>query len=134
MTYIVIKTIGGRQYRYQQTSYRVGKKVKTKSVYLGPVAGNGSAFVSYSPRFDEEKALRDIKAADAKHAAMLERFTREVGLRVGPSNPVLIEKEPARPRAPAPVPAATPSPSAAPGAPDGAAPNAATSEGESEAS
>ena len=138
MSYIVIKTIGGRQYRYQQTSYRVGKKVKTKSVYLGPVAGNGSAFVSYSPRFDEEKALRDIKAADAKYAAMIERFTKEVGLKIGPDNPVPIDKEAARPRAPAPAPAATPAPSATPSAlndaPAGAAANEATSEGKGEAS
>jgi hypothetical protein len=35
---IVTKTQkSGRQYRYAQHSYRVGGKVKTKSVYLGPV-------------------------------------------------------------------------------------------------
>ena len=45
MTYIVTKTINGKQYRYQQTSYRVGKKVKTKSVYLGPVGGGGLSFI-----------------------------------------------------------------------------------------
>lgn len=138
MTYIVTKTIGGRQYRYQQTSYRVGKKVKTKSVYLGPVAGNGTPFACYSPPFDEEKALRDIEAADAKYAAMIERFTKEVGLKIGPDNPVPIDKEAARPRAPAPAPAATPAPSATPSAPNdapaGAAANAATSEGKGEAS
>jgi hypothetical protein len=36
---IVIKTIRGRQYRYAQRSYRINGKVKTKSVYLGPVGG-----------------------------------------------------------------------------------------------
>lgn len=39
MSYKVIKTIGGRQYEYLQTSYREGGKVKTKSVYIGPVGG-----------------------------------------------------------------------------------------------
>jgi hypothetical protein len=37
MSYEVIKTIGGRRYRYLQKTYRVGGKVKTKSIYLGPV-------------------------------------------------------------------------------------------------
>jgi len=34
---IVIKTIRGRRYRYVQHSVRVDGKVKTKSVYLGPM-------------------------------------------------------------------------------------------------
>lgn len=37
MSYIEIKTIKGRKYRYERTSYRVGKKVKHKSKYLGPI-------------------------------------------------------------------------------------------------
>lgn len=39
MAYIVIKTIKGRQYRYQQRTYREGGKVRTESIYLGPVGG-----------------------------------------------------------------------------------------------
>jgi hypothetical protein len=39
MSYTVIKTINGRQYEYLQTSYREGSKVRTKSVYIGPVGG-----------------------------------------------------------------------------------------------
>ena|SRR5712691_12695390 len=38
---IVIKTIKGRKYAYNQTSKRVGKKVKTKSKYLGPLNAKG---------------------------------------------------------------------------------------------
>src|ERR1700722_12931557 len=34
---IVTKTIRGRAYHYRQTSKRVGGKVKTTSVYIGPV-------------------------------------------------------------------------------------------------
>jgi hypothetical protein len=34
---IVVKTIRRRQYRYSQHSVRVGGKVKTTSIYLGPV-------------------------------------------------------------------------------------------------
>jgi len=36
MSYIEIKTIKGRKYRYERTSYRVGKTVKHNSKYLGP--------------------------------------------------------------------------------------------------
>ena len=37
MSYIEIKIIKGRKYRYERTSYRVGDIVKHKSKYLGPV-------------------------------------------------------------------------------------------------
>jgi transposase len=37
MSYIEIKTIKGRGYRYERTSYRVGNTVKHRSKYLGPV-------------------------------------------------------------------------------------------------
>jgi hypothetical protein len=37
LTYRVIKRIKGYQYVYEQSSYRVGNKVKTKSKYIGPV-------------------------------------------------------------------------------------------------
>lgn len=37
MAYRVIKTIKGRQYVYEQTSRRIGTKVRTKSRYIGPL-------------------------------------------------------------------------------------------------
>ena len=37
MSYIEIKIIKGRKYRYERTSYRVEKSVKHKSKYLEPV-------------------------------------------------------------------------------------------------
>ena len=37
--YTVIKTIKGRQYRYQQRTYREGGRVRTESIYVGPVGG-----------------------------------------------------------------------------------------------
>jgi hypothetical protein len=40
MSYIVIKTVKGRRYRYLQTSWREGKRVRTKSVCLGPVGAD----------------------------------------------------------------------------------------------
>jgi hypothetical protein len=41
MSYIVIKIIKGRRYRYLQTSWREGRRVRTRSVCLGPLAGPG---------------------------------------------------------------------------------------------
>lgn len=97
--YIVIKTVrkSGReyQYRYAQTSYRVGKRVKTKSRYLGPVGKALSAIGGLidanrtrGPIFDEEAMLKAEKDREAKHTAMVERFCAETGLRVGADNPV----------------------------------------------
>lgn len=37
MSYIEIKTIKGRKYRYERISYRVRDVVKHSSKYLGPV-------------------------------------------------------------------------------------------------
>jgi hypothetical protein len=37
--YEVIKTIKGRQYRYEQETYRENGRVRTHSVYIGPVDG-----------------------------------------------------------------------------------------------
>jgi len=39
MPYEVIKTINGRQYRYEQETYRENGKVRTRSTYIGPVDG-----------------------------------------------------------------------------------------------
>ena len=37
MSYIEIKTIKGRKYKYLRTSYRVGSRVTHTSKYMGPV-------------------------------------------------------------------------------------------------
>jgi hypothetical protein len=39
MSYIVVKTIKGKQYQYQQRTYREGGRVRTESIYIGPVGG-----------------------------------------------------------------------------------------------
>lgn len=73
MAYIVIKTIKGRQYCYQQRTYRHGGKVRTETIYIGPVDGGTrrkgmlrrtSAFVEANKtrRYglpDEETMLRE---------------------------------------------------------------------------
>lgn len=37
MSYVEIKILRGREYKYERRSYRVGDKVKHTSKYLGPV-------------------------------------------------------------------------------------------------
>lgn len=49
MAYVVIKTIKGRRYAYEQRSYREGKRVRTESRYLGPV-GDPVSHASHSSR------------------------------------------------------------------------------------
>jgi hypothetical protein len=93
MSYIAIKTINGRQYRYLQTSYRVGKKVKTRSIYLGAVGGTARS-IEHVPKFDEQKELQRQRDQEAAYEAMLERFTQEVGLVVTQGPPVMVEKPP----------------------------------------
>jgi hypothetical protein len=39
MSYIVVKTVKGRQYLYEQRTWREGKRVRTESRYLGPLGG-----------------------------------------------------------------------------------------------
>jgi hypothetical protein len=38
--YVVIKTIKGRRYYYRQKTWREGQRVRTRSVYIGPVDGS----------------------------------------------------------------------------------------------
>jgi hypothetical protein len=38
--YRVVKTIKGRQYAYEQQTYREGGRVRTRNRYLGPVGGD----------------------------------------------------------------------------------------------
>jgi hypothetical protein len=86
MAYTVVKTIKGKKYLYRQSSKRVGKKVKTMSTYLGPVANTLAGILtfggylakhgieptphhkakSYEKR-SEKIAAKDIRAVDRKY-------------------------------------------------------------------
>ena len=70
MAYDVIKTVKGRQYRYLQESYRDGGKVKTRSIYLGPVdavnrrrEGNNSTPIQRSPSPTKDSLDETMKEA-----------------------------------------------------------------------
>ena len=62
MSYRVIKRIKGHLYLYEQSTFRVGGKVKTHSRYIGPVDGNGtvsSTSHAISKSVDPEKTTVD---------------------------------------------------------------------------
>jgi hypothetical protein len=137
--YIVIKTIKGRQYAYEQYSWREGKRVRTKSRYLGPIGGTKRFLKSVAdfvrtqgPLYrslpnEEEELLKDVKAKDEAYTRLLERVYKDVGFRFKISpNPVPIEKP--TPALAAPALAVAPAPpgkdaAAAPGATAAGAPS-----------
>jgi hypothetical protein len=69
MTYVSIKTIRGRRYRYQQHSYRDDTgRVRTETKYLGPVDG----FVRRQSGTPEDRAL----AVAEREAAKVDAYQR----------------------------------------------------------
>lgn len=73
MAYEVIKTVKGKKYRYRQTSFRQGGKVRTKSVYLGPVSAIATFIGDQIRRqtfgLDEDAANRQFNEREARDAA-----------------------------------------------------------------
>lgn len=49
MAFIRIRTIAGKQYRYLEERYREGRKVRSRSTYLGP-ASSGGGGLSFIPK------------------------------------------------------------------------------------
>ena len=117
MTYIVVKTVKGRQYLYEQRTWREGKRVRTESRYLGPLGGstrapkkkkgllrNIGAFIKAQgplmrslDRFDElaarQAAERELAEKQAR-VAQLARLHDLYGLKLGKGDPVPEEKTP----------------------------------------
>lgn len=111
-----IRTIKGRRYRYLERRWREGGRVRSRSLCLGPVDGGAQvaaprrrrkgpltalaeliAANSLSPEergrvVDETALLREAKAADAAREEMRADFEAATGMRLGPANPVPIEK------------------------------------------
>ena len=93
----IIKTVKGRQYAYEQTSYRVGKKVRTKSKYLGPVRRMTRAIGAFIEAnrtrgfINEEEALRAfnerVDKEKAAQVAALDTLHGAYGLKMGPMQP-----------------------------------------------
>lgn len=119
MSYIVIKTIRGRQYRYEQRSWREGKRVRTKSRYLGPVAGERpagligqiSSFLAAQRLSPEDRAMASAERhaeriaqeqremfgetaqerAEREEQEHLDRLHDQYGLTLGPIDPTPVE-------------------------------------------
>jgi hypothetical protein len=108
MAYIVVKTIKGRQYRYQQRTYRQGGKVRTETIYLGPVGGgirrkgvlrSVGDFIraNMTPRHglpDEETMLKQYNEKVAREQQARDKLIADLhakfGLKMGDPNPVPI--------------------------------------------
>jgi len=85
MSYVVVKTVKGRRYRYFQTSWREGGRVRTKSICLGPLDGAGrtsvrkrgngglAEFLKAQRLSPEDRVL----ATAARQAAEIDQYQRE---------------------------------------------------------
>ncbi|MEJ0075261.1 MAG: hypothetical protein WDO17_07405 [Alphaproteobacteria bacterium] len=84
--YVVIKSIKGRRYRYLQHSWREGKRVRTKSICLGPADGESASAAAPTTRkrdvlsclaaqrlSPEDRAL----ATAERHAARIDKYQRD---------------------------------------------------------
>lgn len=106
---IVTKIIRGRAYHYQQTSKRVGGKVKTTSIYIGPVnpkrQRNGvlsciGEFITANFQHEHiviteaelQKELVRTKEREARRDRALDELHAKYGMRLGPVTPIPIDK------------------------------------------
>jgi hypothetical protein len=122
MSFIRTREIKGKLYRYEETRWREGGKVRSRSVSLGPVSSDEgwlrrqmgrSHGVNWDKIAKEEIARQD--AEKGKLSANIDRLHTEFGLNMGPASPVEVEK-------PAPT-VDLSSPEAAPAAEKDASPN-----------
>lgn len=94
---IVIKTIKNHQYRYYQHSYREGRKVKTRAIYLGPIGNIDWNAVFRRPRgvitpAMEQEMLAQVQAAEARDAAQQKAIEEKLGVTFQQGDPKPIEK------------------------------------------
>ena len=107
MTYRVIKTIKGRRYIYEQCTWREGKRVRTKSLYVGPADGAPSGrrlmrkidtFIkaNMTPRhavIDEYRMLQQhnerVAREDQQREAKLSELHAKFGLRISDTKPIV---------------------------------------------
>lgn len=102
MSFIRTRTIKGRQYRYLEIRWREGRKVKSKSTFLGAV-GAVAGFIGTNLRSegksweitaaDLAKDNETISRDEAARQAHMDNLHEKYGLTVGPLEPVPVEKE-----------------------------------------
>lgn len=100
MSFVRTRKIKGKLYRYEETRWREGGKVRSRSVSLGPVGSDEGGWlhrqmghshgVDWNKIAKEEIARQD--AEQAKFDAHIGRLHAEFGLTMGPSTPVPIDK------------------------------------------
>lgn len=83
MSYIVIKTVRGRRYLYEQRTWREGKKVRSESRYLGPADGGVRSPSQRSRRKGIGTRIAELIAAnmlsdEERGALAAERFAERV--------------------------------------------------------
>jgi hypothetical protein len=117
MSYIVVKTVKGRRYLYEQRTWREGKRVRTESRYLGPADGGGRPGPARRPRregvltkvgkliaantlsaeerllvLDEDALLREQRESEAAREKARADFEAMMGVKLGPANPIPQDK------------------------------------------
>lgn len=98
MAFYRTRIIKGKKYLYREQRYREGRKVRSKSTYLGAVgAFIGANLSGQRYGYDEEAALRQLAGREvrdeAARQAHLDALHQAYGLKLGPANPTPIEKE-----------------------------------------
>ena len=112
--YLVVKTVKGRRYLYEQQTWREGKRVRTQSRYIGPLGGGqlpskrrgvlkqvGDFIKAQGPLFskgpDEERFFKQHLELEARRNAAIdakvERLHELYGLRMPAANPVPVEPQ-----------------------------------------
>lgn len=87
MAFIRIRTINGKQYEYLEERYREGGKVRTRSVYLGPVSKRNPVPL-YEPANIEkmlEEYGRQLKAEEGRLAIAKDKLSKELGVDLSPT-------------------------------------------------
>jgi len=78
--YIVVKTINGHRYRYRQKTWREGRRVRTRSEYIGPAGGESkpaesSRTTTLTLPFSETSPADDSSAYSAAAEAAIRALT-----------------------------------------------------------
>ncbi len=107
--YTVIKTVKGRRYLYKQRTWREGKRVRTESVYVGPLDAHspkkrkrkgvlraiaGLIAANRTPKalvVDEQELLRYQEAREKERQAKLKALHAAYGLKMPAANPIPVE-------------------------------------------
>jgi hypothetical protein len=110
MSFIRTRIIKNRRYRYRETRWREGGRVRSRSEYLGPENGistgggdgNGGGAGFLRRQFTgaggldwdaiEKKMLEQIKVQDKAREEKLSELHEKFGLVIGPAAPVPIDK------------------------------------------